>query len=265
LSAYDNFFLSFFNRHSNFVNNLNDIISYSWILYAKTTILLLTTPSLLSITNSFNFTYVFNSLANSLYITFFNMHSNLLSLSFISSSNYKLNAWSESSIEKGSLYNTTDKNFNQDLTYLSLFSETSNSQRFVRYSNTLINYDYKTGNYVGIWDKLYPYLINSFIEVTRGIKKSSWFFSEQYIELLKKNYDKLSINFTGKSNLKLSNIEDWYFSHVTPLDSLINIYYIFQKNNDISNSRWASFITLNQKYYKLFLSSSTQQRILGNW
>jgi hypothetical protein len=29
LSAYDNFFLSFFNRHSNFVNNLNDIISYS--------------------------------------------------------------------------------------------------------------------------------------------------------------------------------------------------------------------------------------------
>jgi hypothetical protein len=101
-----------------------------------------------------------------------------------------------------------DNHSSQNATILGIFSEISNSQRFTRYSNTLINYDYKTGNYIGSWDKFYPYLLNSFIEVTRGIRKSSWFFSEQYTELLKKNYDKLAINFTGKNNLKLSNVED---------------------------------------------------------
>jgi hypothetical protein len=32
--------------------------------------------------------------------------------------------------------------------------------------------------------------------------------SEKYIELLKNNYNKFSINFTGKEHLKMSNVED---------------------------------------------------------
>jgi hypothetical protein len=36
-----------------------------------------------------------------------------------------------------------------DESYSYDFSEIDNIQRFTRYTNALINYDYKTGNYVG--------------------------------------------------------------------------------------------------------------------
>jgi hypothetical protein len=89
-----------------------------------------------------------------------------------------------------------------------LFLENSNSQRVTRFSNLLVNYDYKTGHYLGVWDKLYPQLMLSFIEVARGIRKPSWVFSDQYLDLLKQNYNNYFSNFTGKANLHLANIED---------------------------------------------------------
>jgi hypothetical protein len=45
------------------------------------------------------------------------------------------------------------------------------SQRFNRFYNSLLNYDYKTGNYVGYWEGKYPHLVNIFIEIARGVKK----------------------------------------------------------------------------------------------
>jgi hypothetical protein len=70
-------------------------------------------------------------------------------------------------------YNVNDNNTTLDSTTLNIFSESSSSQRFTRFNNVLINYDYKTGNYIGNWDKQYPFLITSFIEVARGIRKPS--------------------------------------------------------------------------------------------
>lgn len=52
-------------------------------------------------------------------------------------------------------------------------AESSDSFRFTRFNNPLIHYDYKCGNYLGMWDKLYPSLMLSFIEVARGIRKAS--------------------------------------------------------------------------------------------
>lgn len=54
-----------------------------------------------------------------------------------------------------------------------IFSENSSAQRFTRFSSSLINYDYKTGHYIGNWDAQYPFLLTSFIEVARGIRKPS--------------------------------------------------------------------------------------------
>ena len=51
-------------------------------------------------------------------------------------------------------------------------SELSTTLRFTRFNNPLISYDYKCGNYLGIWDQLYPSLMTSFIEVARGIRKA---------------------------------------------------------------------------------------------
>jgi hypothetical protein len=54
-----------------------------------------------------------------------------------------------------------------------MFSENSSAQRFTRFSSSLINYDYKTGHYIGNWESQYPFLLTSFIEVARGIRKPS--------------------------------------------------------------------------------------------
>jgi len=146
-----------------------------------------------------------------------------------------------------------------------LFLENASSQRVTRFSNLLVNYDYKTGHYLGTWDKLYPQLMLSFIEVARGIRKPSWVFSDQYVDLLKQNYSTYFTNFTGKINLQLSNIEDWYSVHVNPLQNTFNYYYLLSANTMHTNPRWLSLVGFDQKFYRMFTSSSTQQRVLANW
>jgi hypothetical protein len=69
------------------------------------------------------------------------------------------------------LYKFSKDVMNDAYSGVSTLSESTQTQRFTRFSNPLINYDYKTGNYIGNWESQYPYLINSFIEVARGIRK----------------------------------------------------------------------------------------------
>jgi hypothetical protein len=107
--------------------------------------------------------------------------------------------------------------------------------------------------------------MNIFVEIARGIKKPTWFFSEKYPELFTNNYNKFLSNYTGKINLKLSNSDNWYLLHVTPFDNILNFYYILLKDSEYNNLRWSSFLNLDQKFQKMFHSSNTQQRILGNW
>jgi hypothetical protein len=53
-----------------------------------------------------------------------------------------------------------------------IFSESAHTYRFTKFHNPLINYDYKCGHYLTIWDQLYPQLAVSLIEVSRGIRKA---------------------------------------------------------------------------------------------
>lgn len=146
-----------------------------------------------------------------------------------------------------------------------LFLENASSQRVTRFSGLLVSYDYKTGHYLGAWDKLYPQLMLSFIEVARGIRKPSWVFSDQYVELLKNSYRGYFSTFTGKYNLRLFGVEGWYSAHVNPLNSTFNHYYLLSTNVAYANTRWLSLVGFDQKFYRMFTSSSTQQRILANW
>lgn len=144
-------------------------------------------------------------------------------------------------------------------------SDPSDSFRNQRFLNALISYDYKTGHYLGIWDKLYPSLMTSFIEVARGIRKSPWFFSSHFSELLKNNYTAYISKFSSKLRLKLSTTRDWYTSHVMPVDNFFNLFSLLEKNEGFTNLRWLSLNSLDQKFYRMFDSSSTQQRLLSNW
>lgn len=147
----------------------------------------------------------------------------------------------------------------------SSLSEVTNSYRFNRFSNPLISYDYKCGHYLGIWDQLYPSLMTSYIEVARGIRKAPWFYSDQFNELLLNNHQNFIKKFTTQTNLKLADVDNWYASHVAPVDNFFNISYLFKNNNNFVNMRWVAINSLDQKFYKMFSSSSTQQRVLANW
>lgn len=58
----------------------------------------------------------------------------------------------------------------QDVLYSNI--ESSSDVRYNKFSNPMISYDYKCGHYLGVWDKLYPSLMTSFIEVARGMRKA---------------------------------------------------------------------------------------------
>ena len=151
--------------------------------------------------------------------------------------------------------------------------ESSTYTRSNKFMNSYVSYDYKCGNYLGIWDKLYPSLMTSFIEVARGVRKPYWVFSDQYKDLLTSNYKNFISKFSDQLVLKLADSENWYSSHVAPVDNFFNFFYILSKKNllknresdAIKNIRWLSINSLDQKFYKMFSSISTQQRILSNW
>ena len=145
------------------------------------------------------------------------------------------------------------------------FNETVSYQRFLRFNNPLISYDYKCGNYLGIWEQLYPSLILSYIEVGRGIRKSSWFWSDQYNDYILMFFKNYSTHFIDKLTLQLADLDNWYSVHVTPLDNFFNLFFFFKSNEGFINSRWYSISSINQKFFKMFNSLSTQQRILSNW
>lgn len=144
-------------------------------------------------------------------------------------------------------------------------SESSHTFRNQRFVNPLISYDYKTGHYLGIWEQLHPQLLNSFIEVARGIRKAPWFFSEQYPLGLKDTLSNYNSKFTTHFTLKLADSEHWNSVHVSPTNNFLNIISLFHKNEGFINSKWFSLNTSDQKFYRMFESASTQQRVLSNW
>jgi len=193
---------------------------------------------------------------------------NLLNLNInFSNTNFYLNSKTLSPIKETSdtVYYKSNSLYTNNKTVNLLTAEISQNLRFLRSSNPMISYDYKCGNYLGIWESLFPNLILSFIEVARGIRKAPWFYSDQFNELFKSNFKNFSFKFTTKTNLKLAEVENWYSSHIQPFDNFFNIFSILKGNEGYVNTRWIALNSLNQKFYKMFNSSSTQQRILTNW
>jgi len=79
--------------------------------------------------------------------------------------------------------------------------------------------------------------MTSFIEVARGMRKAPWFASEQYSDLLSANYKNFFSKFTNKINLKLQDSENWYSSHIAPVDNFFNFYYLNSTNLNLKDVR----------------------------
>jgi len=260
LSQFNNHTISFF-IEKKFSNMLNSLVFGVQELFIIVPMIIVNLKFLLlfNIKNVFFSTQYFN-----LNCFNYDLYTNYY-LNYFNSSNYVYNT--------ASLSFTSDNSSNPSLDVLYSGVENNNYQRSNRFYNSFVSYDYKCGNYIGIWDKLYPSLMTSFIEVARNIRKSSWFFSDQYKELLTNNYKNFISKFSDHLVLKLADTDNWYSSHVAPIDNFFNIFYLFTKKSllktkeydSIKNVRWLSLNSLDQKFYKMFASISTQQRIFSNW
>jgi len=228
---------------------------------------------------------LYRILSNLTFVTLFSSSSLKLSVKPLISSFFNFNLshqYFTISFFKDTLFNSlstelvlfkSDNIKNTELETLYSGLENSSYPRSNKFMNSYVSYDYKCGNYLGIWDKLYPSLMTSFIEVARGVRKPNWIFSDQYRDLLISNYKTFVSKFSDQLVLKLADSENWYSSHVAPVDNFFNFFYIFSKkslfknrdSDSMKNIRWLSINSLDQKFYKMFSSISTQQRILSNW
>ena len=205
IGVWNNFFLSnlyFISSNSTFSTYLHFVlnsVTFFFIKFYQTVSFFLF--------SSFSFLYdffngnLFQSILNTIFINFsFFIFPNFNTFYNVIYPTHRETGSSSTVFSSDELYVSSSGN-------LFSFTEASSTPRFNRFSSVLVNYDYKTGHYIGTWDSLYPQLILSFIEVARGMRKSSWVFSEQYTDLLSQIYSSYFSNFTGKINLKLLNNE----------------------------------------------------------
>jgi len=210
------------------INSLN--LSYIFFNYFYNTAAIITS---ININTIFSAPYL---LSLPKYILDFSFNINASTIDFFSTTKYENQGKGKSDLDTNfSTENINVANLNENTNLL--LSETSNNIRFTRINNPLISYDYKCGHYLGIWESLYPSLMTSYIEVARGIRKAPWFLSDQFNELLLNNYTNFTKRFTTQSNLKLADVDNWYSSHVSPIDNFFNINYIFNENNNFINFR----------------------------
>ena len=161
-----------------------------------------------------------------------------------------------------------------------MLQEQSSDQRFVRFMNPVFKYDFKVGNYMpDEAKKMNPHLMMSIKDITTGIRKSSWFTSADFSRLLQSTiathlfyFSDCSATNPSRSKLAALNSDlDGTFSpeahHSTNVNFASGFYNFFLLNSapEVLNSRWLAVNALDQKFYRMFATSSLQQRIHSNW
>jgi len=82
---------------------------------------------------------------------------------------------------------------------------------------------------------------------------------------MRSSYENFTFKFTNHGKLNLADVDNWYSSHVTPTENFFNTFYAFNNGEGYRTLRWVSMNALDQKFYTMFFSTSTQQRVLSNW
>jgi hypothetical protein len=147
--------------------------------------------------------------------------------------------------------------------------------------NPVFKYDFKVGNYLPDEAKqMSPHLFNTIKDVTTGIRKSSWFVSEDFSRLFKSNVATHLLYFgdysltqdTRSSLISLNSSLDSTFSantlhssNVTFTGGFYNLFGALSTSSEVLNARWLAVNSLNQKFYHMFATGSMQQRIHSNW
>jgi len=141
------------------------------------------------------------------------------------------------------------------------FEESASTSKFLKNSNPLFKFDFKVGNYFSKEDLAKnPTLLPTFIEITGGVRKNIWIFSSIFLEKFVEQFrDYYGVVVSGEvdSSLHRRSSFSYYSGFYSFFDTL-------NENSNLISLRWVSVSTLNQKFYRMFNTSSMQQRIYSN-
>jgi len=147
--------------------------------------------------------------------------------------------------------------------------ELSSNFRQQRFQNPIFCYNYKVGNYFSADDKKkLCWLFTTRSELTGGDRTSAWFFSPTFINLFEENVWLYQTHAAVPMSLIPKGEESDYKmlrTYVFNPDGFYNFFLVLSENYVFINQRWLSVNSIDQKFYKMFTTSSMQQRVYGNW
>jgi heme/copper-type cytochrome/quinol oxidase subunit 1 len=162
-----------------------------------------------------------------------------------------------------SFYSDFFSNINTDDLNQSSYLEIAAQARNQKFFNPVFKYDYKAGNYFPkLYKETYSYLLSTLSDLTNALRPTVWFHSFVFKNEFLNNFSV----FTSVSPLTLK-YETYFrpFSWFLNSDAFYNSFFSFDTENLFLNQRWVAINTLNQKFHRMFLTSSMQQRIYSNW
>lgn len=144
--------------------------------------------------------------------------------------------------------------------------ELSLNQRFQRFSNPVFKYDFKSGDYFPkLYKEVYTHLFSTVLDITSGLRTSPWYISFGLSETFVNNFNNFFENITKTNLINLYSIHSWDSSKVRHPDAFYNFFYNLNTESVFLNKKYLSSDSLMQKFHKMFLGSSMQQRIYSNW
>ena len=199
--------------------------------------------ALTSLTTSFPFTLGLTETA-SLYNAYFQAFSSRNTVQgYVPESDIRDSAYSTLSSETSSV---------QELTSSSMQEQTTDN-RFTRAMNCVFKYDFKVGNYLpDDAKKLNPHLFTTISDITTGIKKSSWFTSNDFSRLMQGNMASHALYFgdsplfgpdAAKLTSRTADFDSTYSANAphsvgaTPTGGFYNFFLVLSSSTNVLNSR----------------------------
>ena len=158
--------------------------------------------------------------------------------------------------------------------------EIASDYRNLRLQNPIFKYDFKLGNYMPDDNKRkFSQLLTSIHDLTTGVKKPNWTNSPDALKFIHNDLLPYLTFFSASSqnpvtkdalNKKFSQLglSDGptapFWNTVSYTSGFFNFYLMSLESSSL-NQRYVSLTSLEQKFSKMFLTSSLQQRVHGNW
>lgn len=259
---------------STFFNNLIYFFNLTYSLFSLKLNLLTSINSLFSLINlilinlSFNLFILITNFIDSLNFVLFSNKTNIFFhyfykiLFFNQSKFFNQDISSTKNFYVSNYFNNYDNSFNNKYSN----EESSESARYLKFYNPIFKYDYKSGDYFPkLYEKVYSSLFTTINELTSGLRTSPWFLSNKYVETFNTNFGDYYDNIVKTNVFSNVILHSWNSSRFSNTNAFYNFFYTLSNDFNYTNKKWISLNTLNQKFYKMFNTSSMQQRIYSNW